>query len=192
MARSIQQSDEYLRNGRCRWSVWLDGAPEEPDSVDHVIYILDPAFHKPVRRILRGCSTPSPWIGAVRKRRCSALPGRYAHARLRSWLLAAGCLPEGANADQVSEASVKLRSIPLDLLRRPVGFFAIFVNRLGPRHRREAARRQEPGRSLSRPARSLPACRPSRPRTGFGRITRPAFIPAANIFRGLHRPAEVE
>lgn len=51
MALSIQQSDEYLRNGRWRWSVWLDGAPEELDSVDHVIYILDPTFHKPVRRI---------------------------------------------------------------------------------------------------------------------------------------------
>jgi transcription initiation factor IIF auxiliary subunit len=31
--------------------VWLDGAPEELDSVDHVSYILDSTFHNPVRLI---------------------------------------------------------------------------------------------------------------------------------------------
>jgi transcription initiation factor IIF auxiliary subunit len=51
MALSIQQSQEYKGNDRWRWSVWLSGTPEELDSIDHVLYILDPTFHNPVRRI---------------------------------------------------------------------------------------------------------------------------------------------
>ncbi len=51
MALSIQQSQEYLGNDRWHWSVWLDGPPEELDSVDHVLYILHPSFHNPVRRV---------------------------------------------------------------------------------------------------------------------------------------------
>lgn len=34
-----------------RWSVWLSGDPEELDSIDHVLYILDPTFHNPVRTV---------------------------------------------------------------------------------------------------------------------------------------------
>jgi transcription initiation factor IIF auxiliary subunit len=51
VALSIQQSQEYTGHERWRWSVWLDGAPEDLDSVDHVNYILDPTFHNPVRQI---------------------------------------------------------------------------------------------------------------------------------------------
>jgi hypothetical protein len=29
---SIQQIEQYLGNGRWRWSVWLEGVPEELDS----------------------------------------------------------------------------------------------------------------------------------------------------------------
>lgn len=51
MALSIQQSQEYLGKDRWRWSVWLDGTPQELDSVDHVVYILDSTFHNPVRPV---------------------------------------------------------------------------------------------------------------------------------------------
>ena len=51
MALSIQQSQEYVGHDRWRWSVWLNGTPEELDSIDYVLYILDPTFHNPVRRI---------------------------------------------------------------------------------------------------------------------------------------------
>jgi transcription initiation factor IIF auxiliary subunit len=51
MALSIQQSQEYKGNDRWRWSVWLSGTPEELDLIDHVLYILDPTFHNPVRRV---------------------------------------------------------------------------------------------------------------------------------------------
>ena len=51
MALSIQQSQEYVGSNRWRWSVWLNGTPEELDSVDYVTYILHPTFHDPVRRI---------------------------------------------------------------------------------------------------------------------------------------------
>jgi transcription initiation factor IIF auxiliary subunit len=51
VALSIQQSQEYMGSGWWQWAVWLDGAPKELDSVDHVIYILDPTFHNPVREV---------------------------------------------------------------------------------------------------------------------------------------------
>ena len=51
MALSIQQSQEYLGSDRWRWSVWLNGTPEELDVVDHVTYILDSTFQNPVRVI---------------------------------------------------------------------------------------------------------------------------------------------
>jgi len=51
MALSIQQSQEYKGNDRWRWSVWLSGTLEELDSIDHVLYILDPTFHNPVRSV---------------------------------------------------------------------------------------------------------------------------------------------
>ncbi len=51
MALSIQQHQEFVGHGRWKWSVWLDGPPEELDSVDHVLYILHSTFHKPVREV---------------------------------------------------------------------------------------------------------------------------------------------
>ena len=51
MPLSIQQSEEYLGKDRWKWSVWLEGAPAELDSVDNVVYILHPTFNNPVRRI---------------------------------------------------------------------------------------------------------------------------------------------
>lgn len=51
MALSIQQDQEYIGNDRWRWSVWLDGQSQELNSVDHVVYILHPTFHNPVREI---------------------------------------------------------------------------------------------------------------------------------------------
>lgn len=47
----MQQSQEYVGNDYWRWSIWLDGTQEELDSIDHVMYILDPTFHNPVRHI---------------------------------------------------------------------------------------------------------------------------------------------
>jgi transcription initiation factor IIF auxiliary subunit len=46
---SIQQSEQYLGNDRWRWSVWLEGGPEELDFVDHVTYVLHSTFNNPVR-----------------------------------------------------------------------------------------------------------------------------------------------
>ena len=51
MALSMQQSQKYLGKDRWQWSVWLEGTPEELNSVDHILYILDPTFHNPVRHI---------------------------------------------------------------------------------------------------------------------------------------------
>jgi hypothetical protein len=51
VALSIQQSQEYEGKGFWRWSVRLDGTAEELDSIDHVLYILDPTFHNPVRTV---------------------------------------------------------------------------------------------------------------------------------------------
>jgi transcription initiation factor IIF auxiliary subunit len=51
MALSIQQDESYLGADRWKWSVWLEGPSEELDSVDHVLYVLHPTFHNPVREI---------------------------------------------------------------------------------------------------------------------------------------------
>jgi transcription initiation factor IIF auxiliary subunit len=51
MALSIQQDLRYLGQERWRWFVWLEGAPEELDAIDHVMYVLDPTFHNPVREV---------------------------------------------------------------------------------------------------------------------------------------------
>ncbi len=51
MALSIQQSDDYIGNGRWNSSVWLGGTSEELDNVDHVMYVLDSTFHHPVRTV---------------------------------------------------------------------------------------------------------------------------------------------
>ena len=49
MALSICQDQDYLGIRRWKWAVWVDGTPEELDSVDHVTYILHPTFHNPVK-----------------------------------------------------------------------------------------------------------------------------------------------
>lgn len=51
MALAIRQSQEYLGKDRWRWSVWLDGETEELDSIDNIVYILDPTFRNPVRTV---------------------------------------------------------------------------------------------------------------------------------------------
>jgi len=51
LAISIKQSATYLGEDRWSWSVWLDGIPSELDQVDHVIYVLHPTFHNPVRSV---------------------------------------------------------------------------------------------------------------------------------------------
>jgi transcription initiation factor IIF auxiliary subunit len=51
VAISIQQSETYLGDDRWGWSVWLNGEPGELDKVDHVMYVLHPTFHDPVRSI---------------------------------------------------------------------------------------------------------------------------------------------
>lgn len=51
MALSLRQQTEYLGKDRWKWSVWLDGPPEELDRVDHVEYVLHSSFPKPVRNV---------------------------------------------------------------------------------------------------------------------------------------------
>jgi len=51
MALSIQQETHYVGHNYWKWSVWLEGAPQELDDVDRVVYILDPTFHNPVREV---------------------------------------------------------------------------------------------------------------------------------------------
>ena len=51
MPLSIRQDSTYIGGDRWKWSVWLEGASEELDTIDHVMYILDPTFHDPVREI---------------------------------------------------------------------------------------------------------------------------------------------
>jgi len=51
MALSIQQDAQYLGKNYWKWSVWLEGSPEELDDVDRVVYILDPTFRNPVREV---------------------------------------------------------------------------------------------------------------------------------------------
>jgi transcription initiation factor IIF auxiliary subunit len=51
MSLSIQQDTTYLGRDRWKFSVWLEGSPEELDQVDHVMYILDRTFHEPVREV---------------------------------------------------------------------------------------------------------------------------------------------
>ena len=51
MALSIQQEARYLDHDYWKWSVWLEGAPEELDDVERVVYILHPTFHDPVREV---------------------------------------------------------------------------------------------------------------------------------------------
>src|ERR1051325_1659672 len=51
MALSIQQEERYVGHDRWKWAVWLTGDPAELDEVDHVMYILHPTFHNPVREI---------------------------------------------------------------------------------------------------------------------------------------------
>lgn len=51
MSIQIAQSCAPAGKDHWKWSVWLDGTPEELDGVDHVVYTLHPTFPEPVRRI---------------------------------------------------------------------------------------------------------------------------------------------
>jgi transcription initiation factor IIF auxiliary subunit len=51
MSLSIQQEQTYVGHDRWKWSVWVDGSAEELDKIDHVMYVLHPTFHKPVREV---------------------------------------------------------------------------------------------------------------------------------------------
>lgn len=51
MPLSIKQHSTYAGHDRWEWSVWLDGSPDELDSIDHVMYVLHPTFHNPVREV---------------------------------------------------------------------------------------------------------------------------------------------
>lgn len=51
MSLSIQQEAHYEGKDFWKWSVWLGGTPDDLNQVDHVMYILHPTYHKPVREI---------------------------------------------------------------------------------------------------------------------------------------------
>ncbi len=51
MPLSIQQEQSYVGHDRWKWSIWVDGSPEDLDQIDHVVYILHPSFHNPVRDV---------------------------------------------------------------------------------------------------------------------------------------------
>lgn len=51
MPLEIRQGQNYLGNDRWRWSVWIEGAPDELDRISQVTYILHSTFHNPVREI---------------------------------------------------------------------------------------------------------------------------------------------
>jgi transcription initiation factor IIF auxiliary subunit len=48
---SIRQDQSYLGKDRWKWSVWIEGPDTELDAVDHVVYVLHPTFHDPVRKV---------------------------------------------------------------------------------------------------------------------------------------------
>jgi transcription initiation factor IIF auxiliary subunit len=51
VALSIKQDSSYLGNDRWAWSLQLSGTSSELDDVDHVVYVLHPSFHNPVREV---------------------------------------------------------------------------------------------------------------------------------------------
>ena len=51
MAVTLAQRANYVGSDRWEWSIWLDGAAEELDSIDHVTYVLHSTFLNPVRRV---------------------------------------------------------------------------------------------------------------------------------------------
>jgi transcription initiation factor IIF auxiliary subunit len=51
VALSIQQDAQYLGHERWAWSVWLEGTRDELDRIEHVMYVLHPTFHNPVRLV---------------------------------------------------------------------------------------------------------------------------------------------
>ena len=51
MALSIRLDERYDGHDHWKFSVWIDGQGQELDDVDHVMYILDPTFIKPVREV---------------------------------------------------------------------------------------------------------------------------------------------
>ena len=51
MALRIQQDFRYQGNDWWRWWVWIDGPPDELDTIDHVVYVLHRTFNNPVREV---------------------------------------------------------------------------------------------------------------------------------------------
>jgi hypothetical protein len=51
MPIAIQQSEEEVRPGWWKWSVWLDGPDSELDRVECVVYHLHPTFPRPERKL---------------------------------------------------------------------------------------------------------------------------------------------
>jgi len=47
----IAQSDKYQGNDWWEWSIWIDGTPQELNTIESVTYTLHPSFHPPVRRV---------------------------------------------------------------------------------------------------------------------------------------------
>jgi transcription initiation factor IIF auxiliary subunit len=51
MSLKIQQDYRYKGNHYWKWTAWIEGADEDLDQIDHVVYMLDPTFLNPVRSI---------------------------------------------------------------------------------------------------------------------------------------------
>jgi transcription initiation factor IIF auxiliary subunit len=47
----IRQSEEYTGDKYWKWSVWIEGSPDELDAVDFVEWQLHPTFPNPIRRV---------------------------------------------------------------------------------------------------------------------------------------------
>jgi transcription initiation factor IIF auxiliary subunit len=51
MAIRIEQGFKYQGDDYWDWWIWIEGAQEELDQIDRVIYILHPTFPSPVREV---------------------------------------------------------------------------------------------------------------------------------------------
>jgi transcription initiation factor IIF auxiliary subunit len=47
----IQQSEEYVGDNYWNWSVWIEGSPEEIETVTLVEWRLHPTFSNPIRLV---------------------------------------------------------------------------------------------------------------------------------------------
>ena len=51
MTLRIEQGFKYQGDDYWDWWIWIEGAQEELDQIDRVIYILHPTFPSPVREV---------------------------------------------------------------------------------------------------------------------------------------------